>query len=128
MKDPLERRTDESFQRRIVKHFPEISQESLFQDEVVTGKAPAMIDILHQCLIFWEKGSRQSIIKLLEGSGYKSNNHFWQVAQSISDVLPDGDKEKQLLQGFLYGKEAYQSGKIPSDIRVRQEDLFRGEK
>ena len=46
------------------------------------------------------------------------------MAQSISDVLPDGDKEKQLIQGFLYGKEGYQSGKIPVDIPVQQENLF----
>ncbi|MCH7732963.1 MAG: hypothetical protein IIB44_10750 [Candidatus Marinimicrobia bacterium] len=124
IKGPIDRRNDESFQRRIAKHFPEVSQESLFQDEVVTGEAPTMIDVLHQCLIFWEQGDRHSIIKLLERSGYKSNNHFWQVAQSISEVLTDGDKEKQLLQGFLYGKEVYQSGKIPSEIRAKQEDLF----
>jgi hypothetical protein len=29
------------------------------------------------------------------------------VAQAISDVLPDGDKDKQMLQGFLYGRESY---------------------
>ncbi|MBC7256699.1 MAG: hypothetical protein H5T66_11425, partial [Chloroflexi bacterium] len=26
---------------------------------------------------------------------------FWRVAQSIADVLPSGDKERQLLQGLL---------------------------
>ena len=36
-----------------------------------------------------------------------NNNDFWQVAQAISEVLPEGDKEKQMLQGFLYGREGY---------------------
>jgi hypothetical protein len=30
------------------------------------------------------------------------------VAQAISEVLPPGDKEKQMLQGFLYGRKSYQ--------------------
>ena len=82
-----------------------------------------MIDVLQQCLIFWGRNDRLTIVKLLEGSGYRSNNHFWEVAQSISDVLPDGDKEKQLLQGFLYGKEGYQSGKVPIDDPADQGEL-----
>jgi len=31
---------------------------------------------------------------------------FWRVAQAISDVLPPGDKEKQLLQGLLQAGRA----------------------
>jgi len=48
------------------------------------------------------------IEKLLEETGYANNEYFWQICQSISEVLPSGDKEKQLLQGFLYGKKSYQ--------------------
>lgn len=125
IKSPVDRRNDEGFQRRIAKHFPDILQESLFDDEIIKTEAPSMIDVLQQCLICWGRNDRLTIVKLLEGSGYRSNNHFWQVAQSISDVLPDGDKEKQLLQGFLYGKEGYQSGKVPiDDIPDLQESLF----
>ncbi|GEM_PF-6880422 len=29
------------------------------------------------------------------------------VVQAISEVLPDGDKEKQALQGLLYGQPSY---------------------
>ena len=128
IKGPYERRNDDTFKRRISKHFPDISQESLFEDERISIEAPSMIDIMHQCLIFWSRNDRLTIVKLLEGSGYRTNNHFWQVAQSISDVLPDGDKEKQLLQGFLYGKEGYQAGKIPqNDVNDADPNLF-GEK
>lgn len=48
---------------------------------------------------------------------YGANETFWQVAQAISEVLPEGDKEKQALQGLLYGRRA-------SDYRSRQQDLF----
>jgi len=123
IKGPVERRNDDTFHKRIVKHFPNISQETLFEDELFPLEPPSMIDILHQCLIFWGRNDRLTIVKLLEGSGYRNNNHFWQVAQSISDVLPDGEKEKQLLQGFLYGKEGYQSGKVPVNDPVDQGEL-----
>ena len=129
IKSPVDRRNDERFKHRIAKHFPDIVQETLFDDEIITTEAPSMIDVLHQCLIFWNRNDRLTIVKLLEGSGYRNNNHFWQVAQSISDVLKDGDKEKQLLQGFLYGKEGYQSGKVPVDDKPdAQEKIFGGDK
>jgi putative DNA methylase len=123
IKGPVERRNDDTFHKRIVKHFPNIAQETLFEDELFPLEPPSMIDVLHQCLIFWGRNDRLTIVKLLDGSGYRTNNHFWQVAQSISDVLPDGEKEKQLLQGFLYGKEGYQSGKVPVDDPVDQKEL-----
>jgi putative DNA methylase len=125
IKDPNDRRNDETFNRRIAKHFPEIMQERLFEDDNINIEPPSMIDVLHQCLIFWGRNDRLTIVKLLEGSGYRTNNNFWQVAQSISDVLPEGEQEKQLLQGFLYGKEGYQTGKIPVDnISEPQANLF----
>lgn len=124
VKGPQERKKDEIFQKRLAKHYPEVMQVQLFDELVTTHEPLSMIDILHQCLIFWEKADRLSIAKLLEASGYRSNNHFWQVAQSIGDVLPDGDKEKQMIQGFLYGKEGYQSGKLPANGKVKQASLF----
>ena len=69
-----------------------------------------MVDILHQLLLLWEKNNRDKITELLTNTGQLNNNAFWQVAQSISEVLPDGDKEKQMLQGLLYGRESYQKG------------------
>lgn len=66
-----------------------------------------MVDVLHRVLLFWEKNQRHDIAKLLESASYLNNNAFWQVAQAISEVLPEGDKEKQMLQGFLYGRETY---------------------
>ncbi|NSW83681.1 MAG: DUF1156 domain-containing protein [Syntrophothermus sp.] len=67
-----------------------------------------MVDVLHACLILWEKNQRQKITEILTSTGHLHNNDFWQVAQALSEVLPPGDKEKQMLQGFLYGRESYQ--------------------
>ncbi|ADQ40238.1 protein of unknown function DUF1156 [Caldicellulosiruptor acetigenus I77R1B] len=69
-----------------------------------------MVDLLHACLLLWEKNKREQITELLSEAGHLYNESFWQFAQAIAEVLPSGDKEKQLLQGFLYGKESYQKG------------------
>jgi putative DNA methylase len=70
-------------------------------------KFTSMIDVLHYVLVLWERGERERIKEILNETGYAGNEMFWQTAQAISEVLPQGDKEKQLLQGFLYGKEVY---------------------
>lgn len=67
-----------------------------------------MVDVLHACLLLWEKNQRQSITEILASTGHLHNNTFWHVAQALSEILPPGDKEKQMLQGFLYGRESYQ--------------------
>jgi adenine-specific DNA methylase len=84
--NPIERVKDKTFMRR---------------------KPTTMIDVLHRCLILWEKGSREQIKELLNETGYAKNEMFWQTAQAIAEVLPEGDKEKQLIQGLLYGKDTY---------------------
>jgi len=124
VKGPVERRKDMLFIKRMQKHFPVIAQESLPFIAEAVGEAPTMIDVIQQCLLFWEDGDRLAISKLLESSGYRNNNDFWRVTQSISDVLPEGEKEKQLLQGFLYGRESFQSGRVPENGRKRQINIF----
>jgi adenine-specific DNA methylase len=92
-----------------------------------------MIDVLHACLIYWHQNNKKAITEILEETGYLNNNTFWQVAQALSDILPEekddednnkkGKKdkkdkevsEKKLLQGFLYGKESYKKAKTKSD-------------
>jgi adenine-specific DNA methylase len=64
-----------------------------------------MVDALHRACIYWERGERRQLKEHL-GQTYGANNIFWRVAQNIADVLPSGDKEKQLLQGLLNIPEA----------------------
>jgi len=82
----------------------ERSKDSVFMKK---GKPKSMIDALHKVVILWERGERESVRELLDETGYSGNEVFWLTAQAISEVLPEGDKERQLLQGFLYGKETY---------------------
>jgi len=82
------------------------------QDQVFLKKTKftSMVDVLHYVLILWEKGEREKIKEILNETGYARNEIFWQTAQALSEILSEGDKEKQLIQGFLYGKEEYIKG------------------
>lgn len=86
------------------------------------GKFKSMIDVLHASLLYWEQNKRKEISEILEGTGNLNNNDFWQVAQAISEVLPEGDKEKQMIQGFLYGRESY--GEAGAKVDKYQKTLF----
>ena len=106
---PKEREKDEVFMKGL-KEVPFDNEPTLFPLEMQTvkvSKSLSMIDTLHHCLILWEKGQKKRIKELLEQSAFAKSEVFWQTAQAISEVLPKGNKEKQLLQGFLYGKDEY---------------------
>jgi len=62
-----------------------------------------MVDALHRAVALWERNRTKELAEHLAET-YGGNEVFWQVAQAISEVLPDGDKEKQALQGLLYGR------------------------
>ncbi|MCK4659703.1 MAG: hypothetical protein KAV82_09310 [Phycisphaerae bacterium] len=57
--------------------------------------------MLHRCCTFRDKGDTGGLSEYLTRNGHGRNEKLWTVAQAISEVLPDGDKEKQLLQGLL---------------------------
>jgi adenine-specific DNA methylase len=77
-------------------------------------KHRSMIDVLQHAVILWDNGDKKKLQELLNETGYVQNEIFWQVAQAISDVLPKGDKEKQLIQGFVYGRESYVKQSVAS--------------
>ncbi|MFQ3611605.1 MAG: hypothetical protein SNJ72_08940, partial [Fimbriimonadales bacterium] len=67
---------------------------------------PTMIDALHGAVVLWEQNRQRELQEHL-GLTYGDDELFWQVAQAISEVLPPGDKEKQLLQGLLNARRTY---------------------
>ncbi len=77
--------------------------------EAAADGAPAsLIDVLHRLCMFREKGDTPGMAEFLPRSGQASNPSLWLVAQAVSEILPDGDKEKQLIQGLLNQKEQVQ--------------------
>jgi len=88
-------------------------------------KFETMIDALHYAVWLWDQNERKRLLDHLLKT-YGSDEIFWQVAQAIAEVLPEGDEEKRLLQGLLYGwrssqKETQQQKHTPQEL-----DLFSG--
>jgi adenine-specific DNA methylase len=82
------------------------------------GGVPApLIDVLQRACVLWEREKRVALSEFLNRALMGRDETFWSVAQSLSEVLPDGDKEKQLLQGLLVSQDRLPSG-------TRQERLF----
>jgi adenine-specific DNA methylase len=69
------------------------------------GTPASLIDVLHRLCAFREKGDTQGMAQFLGQSGQANNPTLWLVAQAISEILPDGEKEKQLMQGLLNQRE-----------------------
>lgn len=69
------------------------------------GTPASLIDVLHRMCVFREKGDSEGMAEFLGRSGHGRNPNLWLLAQAISEILPNGDKEKQLMQGLLNQKE-----------------------
>jgi len=74
-----------------------------------------MVDALHQAAALWAENRIAELEEHLAAT-YGENEAFWQVVQAISDVLPEGDRERQMLQGLLYGRHHYTRG--PAQLRM----------
>jgi len=74
-------------------------------DPEANGAPASLIDVLHRLCVFREKNDTDGMGQFLARSGQGNNSVLWVVAQAMSDILPDGDKEKQLMQGLLNQKE-----------------------
>lgn len=71
-----------------------------------------LIDVLHRVLLLWNESKNEQIVDILRETGFGATDVFYGVAQAISESLPNGSKEKKLLEGFLAGKE-----RILKDVR-----------
>lgn len=112
---------DKGFVRK-EKEFIRVLEARERGNELLKRNPENMVDILHQVLILWSQNDRKVITEVLTKTGQLHNNDFWQLAQAISEVLPEGDKEKQMLQGFLYGKDSYEKAEV--EVTAEQDSLF----
>jgi len=85
------------------------------------GDLTEMMDVLHKVLLLWKAGRKEEMKEVLVRTGCGRKESFYRVAQAISETLPNGSKEKKLLDGFLSGRD-----KLIDEIRVkyRQRRLF----
>src|SRR5262249_5547011 len=73
----------------------------------------SLIDVLQRLCVFREKGDTTGMAEFLARSGQAKNPALWLVAQAVSEILPDGDKEKQLMQGLLNQKDQIATDWLP---------------
>jgi len=72
-----------------------------------------MIDVLHRAAVSWERGETAALKEIFKETGMGENPAFWQAAQALSEVLPEGEKEKQMLQGLLYSRNGFMNPEEP---------------
>jgi adenine-specific DNA methylase len=65
------------------------------------GIPAPLIDVVHRGCFLWEREDRVDLSEFLNRALMGRDDAFWCVAQSLSDILPDGSKENQLLKGLL---------------------------
>jgi len=70
-------------------------------DEVAKRQPMSLIDALHKSCLLWKADKRKQLEKFLTESGFADDPTFWETSQALSELLPDGDKEKQMIQGLL---------------------------
>jgi len=71
-----------------------------------SGQPAPVIDVLHRAVTLWEKGDRAALAEFLAEAARGREEQVRVVAQTLADVLPDDDREKRLLEGFLAGQES----------------------
>jgi adenine-specific DNA methylase len=74
---------------------------------------PTMVDAMHRAAALWMENRSAELREHLSAT-YGENEVFWQVVQAASEVLPEGDKERQILQGLLAGRRHHRRG--PSQL------------
>ena len=79
-----------------------------------------MVDAMHLACRMWEQGHKDRIGQRLAEAGYSQSGAFWQFCQGVAECLPQGNKEKQLLEGLLLGREQYQKVEAMTELRDRK--------
>jgi adenine-specific DNA methylase len=77
-----------------------------------TLKFDSLIDTLHRAVIAWQSGDETTLQAMLSLRG--NDETFWQVAQAIAEVLPEGDEERRLLFGLLQKR-----GRVPQTTQAQ---------
>lgn len=66
---------------------------------------PRLIDVLHLACQLWDAGRRQETTELLGATGFGTEPGFWATARALAEILPEGDRERTMLQGFTANQE-----------------------
>ncbi len=71
-----------------------------------TGRIAPVIDVLHRAVALWESGQRHALARFLADNAHGREEQVRLVAQTLIDILPQDDRERRLLEGFLAGRDS----------------------
>jgi adenine-specific DNA methylase len=80
------------------------------------GAAPAVIDVLHRAVLIWQEGDRRALAEYLAQHALGREEEVHAVAQALVNVLPQGDKERQLLENYLQGSSSLPD--VPGQLKL----------
>ncbi len=80
------------------------------------GSAAPLIDVVHRAALLWQSGDRRALAEFLATHAMGREDGLHAVAQALVNVLPDGDRERQLLEGFLTGQDNLPD--VPYSLRL----------
>ncbi|WP_455143215.1 DUF1156 domain-containing protein [Candidatus Hodarchaeum mangrovi] len=73
----------------------------LSQERRLISNYDTLINIMHRSLQFWAKEQESELVSFLTEMNILTNELFWRYCQTISEILPPREKEKQLLESLL---------------------------
>lgn len=73
--------------------------------EIALRPDSPMIDVLHVLAQMWEAGRTVEVVELLAATGFGSEPGFWDTAKTLGEMLPEGDRERTMLQALATSQE-----------------------
>jgi putative DNA methylase len=79
----------------------EVKEEAIAAWDALRARGrQSLIEAIQLAAALWEANQISRLHEWL-GEGYADRPAFWLTAQAISEMLPDGDRERRVLQGLL---------------------------
>ncbi|MFF4499121.1 DUF1156 domain-containing protein [Streptomyces sp. NPDC001401] len=64
------------------------------------GQRPSWVDVMHSACLLYDEGRRQELDALLGASGAGTEPAFWALVTAVTQLLPEGSRERTLLLGL----------------------------
>lgn len=64
-----------------------------------------IIDFLHLAAQLWDSGRSGDVVDLLAWSGHGDSPGFWDLARVLSELLPEGERERTMYQSLTTSQE-----------------------
>ena len=89
------------------------------------GPDAPIIDLLHIAAQLWDAGRPADVVDLLAASGYGDAPGFWDLARVLSELLPEGDRERTMYQSLTTSQERLTlQSTAQADKAAAQGELF----